>query len=204
LLFGFPDLYDTTGNSEGMGNWCLMSGGSWNNNGLTPAHPSAWCKMQQGWVSVDIPKGSQAGVLVEDVKTSFNVKKIWKNGLPGNEYFLMENRQQGQFDQYLPGSGLLIWHIDEAMPDNTNRDHYKVALVQADGLKNLENSNENDPASVINRGDDGDPYPGSSGKTVFNYTSDPSSRSYGGLDSSVQVLNIAQSGAAISCNIQVS
>ena len=30
LLFGFPDLYDTDDSSEGIGNWCLMAGGSWN------------------------------------------------------------------------------------------------------------------------------------------------------------------------------
>ena len=47
LLFGFPDLYDTDYSSEGIGNWCLMAGGSWNNGGLTPAHPSAWCKSKQ-------------------------------------------------------------------------------------------------------------------------------------------------------------
>ena len=33
LLFGFPDLYDPDGTSEGIGDWCLMSGGSWNGGG---------------------------------------------------------------------------------------------------------------------------------------------------------------------------
>ena len=28
LLFGFPDLYDTDYSSEGIGNWCLMAGGT--------------------------------------------------------------------------------------------------------------------------------------------------------------------------------
>src|SRR5215208_6855920 len=52
LLFGFPDLYDVDDSSEGIGNWCLMAGGSWNGGGDIPAHPSAWCKANQGWVSV--------------------------------------------------------------------------------------------------------------------------------------------------------
>ncbi len=30
LLFGFPDLYDNINHSAGVGNWCLMGGGSWN------------------------------------------------------------------------------------------------------------------------------------------------------------------------------
>ena len=30
------------GCQEGIGNWCLMAGGSWNGGGDIPAHPSAW------------------------------------------------------------------------------------------------------------------------------------------------------------------
>jgi immune inhibitor A len=40
LLFGFPDLYNTDYSSEGIGNWCLMAGGSWGGGGDTPVHPS--------------------------------------------------------------------------------------------------------------------------------------------------------------------
>src|SRR3982751_1798595 len=53
LLFGFPDLYDTDGTSEGIGNWCLMAAGSWGGGGDNPVHPSAWCKANQGWATVD-------------------------------------------------------------------------------------------------------------------------------------------------------
>ena len=52
LLFGLPDLYDTDDSSEGIGNWCLMASGSWGGGGDVPAHPSAWCKANQGWVTV--------------------------------------------------------------------------------------------------------------------------------------------------------
>ena len=67
LLFGFPDLYDTDYSSEGVGNWCLMAGGSWGGNGDTPVHPSAWCKANQGWVTVDNRKTNSA-VTIADVK----------------------------------------------------------------------------------------------------------------------------------------
>ena len=36
LVFGWPDLYDTDGSSEGLGNWCLMGGGSWNGAATPP------------------------------------------------------------------------------------------------------------------------------------------------------------------------
>lgn len=195
LLFGFPDLYDTNYKSQGAGCWCLMSGGSWNNNGDTPAHPSAWCKMNQGWVTVDIPKANRQQVTLSDVKHGYTIQKLWKNGLPGNEYFLLENRQQDLFDRFLPAGGLLIWHVDDAMPDNTNPRHYKVGLMQADGKGHLEkNSNEGDP---------GDPFPGSAGNHDFSRKTVPSSLSYGGIDSLVQVNNIRQVGYDIICDINV-
>ncbi len=151
LLFGFPDLYDTTNVSEGIGNWCLMSGGSWGGKG-TPVHPCTWCKINQGWASVQVV-GTDGLIQISDVKSSFMVFRLWTDGAAGNEYFLLENRQQTGFDVSLPGPGLLLWHIDDAVPDNTNLAHYKVALLQADGKRDLE--------LAVNRGDNGeDPYPG--------------------------------------------
>jgi M6 family metalloprotease-like protein len=47
-----PDLYDYGGDSAGVGNFCLMAGGSWNGNyGTQPAHMSAWCKKILGWLT---------------------------------------------------------------------------------------------------------------------------------------------------------
>ncbi len=51
---GLPDLYDRDGSSDGVGNFCLMSGGSWNGSGATPAPPSAWCKSYLGWLSPEL------------------------------------------------------------------------------------------------------------------------------------------------------
>jgi ribonuclease HII len=46
---GLPDLYDVDYTSQGVGKWCLMSGGSWNGYlGNSPAHPSAWCLKEMG------------------------------------------------------------------------------------------------------------------------------------------------------------
>jgi immune inhibitor A len=194
LLFGFPDLYDTDGTSEGIGNWCLMAGGSWGGGGNTPVHASAWCKANQGWVLVD-NRTTNSMLSIPDVKDSQTVYRLWKDGGPGTEYFLMENRQQNRFDASLPGSGLLIWHIDEATPGNTNEAHYKVALIQADGKRDMENDR--------NRGDAGDPYPGSSNNTVFNNTSTPNSKSYAGASTCVSVAGIGPAGPVMTTNVQV-
>ena len=195
LLFLFPDLYDTDYSSEGIGDWCLMAGGSWNNGGLTPAHPSAWCKGNQGWVTVETPTSNRTGVIIKDVKTDKKVLKLWKNGVAGKEYFLLENRQKTKFDKNLPGDGLLIWHIDDNIDGNSNEAHYQVALMQSDGLRNLELG--------VNQGDDKDPYPGTLNKKTFNKTSAPNSKSYGGVDTLVSVTNIKKIGSDIKADIKV-
>ncbi|HRP88739.1 MAG TPA: M6 family metalloprotease domain-containing protein [Edaphocola sp.] len=195
LLFGFPDLYDTDYSSEGIGNWCLMAGGSWNNGGNTPAHPSAWCKCKQNWVTMENHTTNKSNVAIEDVKSSYKVHRLWKNGASSNEYFLVENRQKNLFDKFIPNGGLLIWHIDEATANNTNETHYKVALMQADGQKDLENDN--------NRGDSGDCYPGSTNNIKFNNTSNPNSKSYAGSNTCVAVNNISAPAAVMHADLAV-
>ncbi len=194
LLFGFPDLYDTDYTSEGIGNWCLMAAGSWGGGGDTPVHPSAWCKANQQWAVVDT-RTSNGVVSIADVKTSHTVYRLWTGGAGGNEYFLVENRQQTGFDVSLPGAGLLIWHIDESQPANTNENHYKVALMQADNRRDLELNH--------NRGDAGDCYPGTANNTAFNGTSSPNSNSYANVATCVAVNGISASGPVMSASLQV-
>jgi immune inhibitor A len=195
LLFGFPDLYDSDYSSEGVGDWCLMGGGSWNNKGLTPAHPSAWCKCNQGWVSVVTPKANKKKVAIKDVKTEKKVYKLWKGGSASKEYFLIENRQKKKFDKHLPGAGMLVWHVDDSMPGNDKETHYRVALMQADGNKDLENGN--------NRGDSGDVFPGKSRKKNFSKDTNPHSNSYANAGTSVALKNISASGATMYVDIEV-
>ena len=194
LVFGWPDLYDTDESSNGIGNWCLMGSGNWNGGGDTPAHPSAWCKAGQGWVSV-VNHAADATVPFEDVKDSHLVHRLWRNGEPSTEYFLVENRQRTRFDAQLPGDGLLIWHIDDSVGDNTDETHYQVALEQADGLLHLEN--------LINRGDGGDSYPGTANNRDFSGTSTPSSNSYAGTPTSVAVTDLSNSATTMTARIQV-
>lgn len=194
LLFGFPDLYDTDGTSEGIGNHCLMAAGSWGGGGNTPVHPCAWCKVNQGWASATnvMTNGVKS---IEDVKSSHNVLRLWKDGAAGTEYYLVENRQKTGFDASLPGAGLLIWHIDEAQGGNTDENHYKVALMQADGKKDLEHNS--------NRGDAGDAYPGTSNNTAFNASSTPNSKSYTSNATCVAVNGISATGAVMTATVNV-
>jgi len=194
LLFGWPDLYDIDGSSEGLGNWCLMAGGSWNGNGEVPAQPSAWCKAQQGWVNVVNQTRSEL-LTIPDVKDAYTVYRFWKDGAQGREYFLAENRQRRSYDRLLPGDGLLIYHIDEAVATNADERHPKVALVQADGRQDLNNA--------LNRGDAGDPFPGTANNRSFTSTTTPNAKSYGGLSTGVSITEISQSGSRMTARVAV-
>ena len=194
LLFGWPDLYDTDYSSEGLGNWCLMAGGSWNGGGDTPAHPCAWCKAGQQWVTV-VNQTTNAIVSIPDVKDAKKVWRLWTKGQIGNEYFLVENRQRKLFDQKLPGDGLLILRVDDSIASNADENHPKVALMQADGLKQLQQG--------TNRGDPGDPFPGTKNNKAFNSLSNPNSKTYAGTNSGVGVTQISASAPVMKARLTV-
>jgi M6 family metalloprotease-like protein len=169
---GLPDLYDTNGGGEGLGNWCLMADGSWGGNSSSPWKPvqmSVWSKLELGWLN-PIAIRSQNLYSLPPVET--NAKAYWliARQRTFTEYFLVENRQKTLCDSLLYNSGLLIYHIDDSVilrrnaADQVNAGgtgwKYGVALEQADGYDNLFNGS--------NRGDAGDPYPGSSNNTNYD------------------------------------
>ena len=192
---GLPDLYDTDYDSSGIGDWCLMAGGSWNGRGDTPAHMSAWCKMKLGWVTPRVIFNAEKAVSLAASATSAEILKLPVGDPASREYFLIENRRKEHFDRKLPGEGLLIWHVDDSRINNDNQSHFMVALEQADGLAELENG--------VDEGDSGDPFPGSVNLRSFNENTNPSSRSYDGADSKIAVSNIGDTGPIINFQVRV-
>jgi hypothetical protein len=138
---------------------------------------------------------SDMALELPDVKTSKKVHRLWTDGTVGQEYFLLENRQQAGYDADLPGAGLLIWHVDESKESNEDENHYLVALVQSDGSRDLENN--------VNRGDGGDPYPGWMSNQDFTATSTPASTGYSGQDSLVSVTGITDADGTITATASV-
>lgn len=206
--FGLPDLYDTDGSSNGIGRWCIMAYGSWNgpaSRGGSPAHPCAWSRIAMGFASSTNVGGTLTNQAIAPVEQSGKIYRLWTSGATGPEYFLVENRQPIGYDSYLPGSGLLIWHIDESkLATGTPNDfewypglpmaaHYGVALVQADGLYQLEHK--------ANAGDASDPWPGLTNNVTFDDSSTPSALGYNGLATGVQVSNISFAGQTAFANL---
>ncbi len=60
---GLPDLFDTDGGTNGIGEWGLMGRGNWNTP-ESPAHPTAWSRAQMGWV---VPANVGPGGAIESI-----------------------------------------------------------------------------------------------------------------------------------------
>ena len=196
---GLPDLYNTAlrGNSV-VGKWELMDAGPYDgptgSGGTNPSHMSIWDKVTLGWVSPTIGT-SRVNVSLSYVENNASALKIpVLNGLP-KEYFLVEYRSTSSgatYDHNIPGTGLLIWHIDDDITStrginatsgqnsvNTGSPHYGVSIVTADG------------ASVGQTGGDaGNPW--SNGRTF----SPPFSNNFAGQASGISLVNIAGVGTA--------
>ncbi|KAF1935774.1 M6 metalloprotease [Clathrospora elynae] len=166
LVFGWPDLWDSSHNSSGIRNWWWCQ---------------TRCKASQGWIET-VTEMENHQITLEDVKRGHKTHRLWTNGEEtSKEYFLIEHRQLTGFDEYLPASGLLIWHIDEAAYSNIDPLHPKIKLIQANNLNLIKTSGS--------CGNAGDAYPAST-KSTFNSTLSPPSKAYSGKDTFVSITNI--------------
>ena len=194
-FLGLPDLYDYDYDSEGAGSFCLMASGSWNGSyGTSPAHMSAWCKCDLGWITPTLIS-SNGTYSVGQVETNAQVYKM-QGTFPATQYFLVENRQGVGFDAAMPGTqrGILIWHVDETQPDNDDQSHYLVDLEEASGIQHLQlNQAAGDDADYFRTGN----------ATVFNATSVPNNLSYSGQLLNLNITSVGATGSNMSIIIAV-
>ena len=103
--FGFPDLY-TRGLYTTPRDWDLMDY-SYNSNGFCPGNYSGHERMMMGWLT---PTPLTTTRTVSNMPA--NDAYIIYNDAHNDEYYMVENRQKTGWDSYLPGSGLVIFHVD--------------------------------------------------------------------------------------------
>ena len=178
-ILALPDLYDTGGQTEGIGQWGLMSSGNY----AKPESPSryeAWSLEQMGWTTIR-PLTTNGTYSIGPSPTADTVFLVDVQGTNlRNEYFLIENRQAVLSDSALirihGGGGLLVWHIDgfeacliNACGNSVNSGPiHGIALQEADGLRELWCEE-----GGCNRGDGGDAYPGTDGNPAFSFGTTP-------------------------------
>lgn len=166
-VLGLADHYDIY---YGMatftpGSFDTMDRASYNNNGNTPAAFSAYERACLGWLDLTVLKnGVDTLNVLPDLNDSNKAYMVPVGGTNDQEYFIMENRQQKGWDAFIPGHGMLLWHIDydakawEKNELNITGTHQRVDIVEADN-KLTDNTRS------------GDPFPGTSNVTQCNLTS---------------------------------
>ncbi len=198
---GLPDLYDTDYSSNGVGSWCLMASGSWSSPS-SPVHFSAWCKEMLGWtIPITADQNIENFEFPNAEENSFALK-LWTHGVMDSlngrysvnnqvnrEYYLIENRQRLGSEQSLPGTGLVIWHIDNSVRNNTNENHRMVDVKAADNHFDGSNS--------------GDSWPGTTNNRNFDFETEPSSIGWEGVNTETAVLNISDSAPTMWADIEV-
>ncbi len=169
-VLGLPDFYDTdyekNGQSVDPGEWSLMAGGSYLNEGKNPVSYSLFEKYAVGFIGDDELQviDTLGSYSLENIATSHSGFRI--NTPHENEYFLFENRQQSGWDAYLPGHGMLVYRVDENNQEvwdynqvNAYASHNYYEMVRAGGVENHSSGH--------------DPFPGRSRVTSLDNSTSP-------------------------------
>lgn len=197
--------------------------------GIIPGGLDAWSRRELGRIvgrqTVDeIEVGAQWADTLRAIELSSRVLVVPASG---SEYFMIENREcdldgngyvevradpatgvilgpeSNEYDALLPGSGILIWHIDEGiiarrsslgLSPNGGQSERGISLEEADGIVDL-----GDPSSSYWLGSEFDPY-FVSNATQFDPTTVPNSDANSGAASqgSVSVESESQVGMYVS------
>ena len=150
---GLPDFYDTDYDDAGgwaAGLWLstsLMDGGNANNNGNTPPYYNA--------IERDILGLTTPGLIRRNGR--YTLRPIGISGEcyristeDDDEYFLLECRDNEEWDKHIGGSGMLVYHIDRSDADiwdwyntvNAVASHQCADLLEADGRVDYFNSED--------------------------------------------------------------
>lgn len=186
-IMGLPDLYSTQ-YAEGTftpGGFSVMDYGPYNNDGCTPPQFSAWERSALGYGDPAPLSAEAANVALQPLGNDAGGYVI--HTPDPNEFFVLENRQQSGWDTYIPGHGLLVWHIvydAEVWAHNAlNNDptFNRVDLIEADNL----------PTAATRSGD---PFPGASGVTALSASTTPALLTHDGAPTGYALTDIAERG----------
>jgi len=179
-----PTLPGQTTSRGGLGRFSVMAAGAWGSgSGHQPPLLDAYSCLQLGWCSVQQLRGEPSGaprtVTVTPAYRDGEVYRVWTRGEVSNEYFLLETRGGAAvhpFDADIPAGHLLIYHVDESLPEGAVSGdavpHLRVRLVEADDDGLL--------AAGDDTGSDADLFPGRLGRMDLSPRSVPSSAGYDG------------------------
>lgn len=194
-VLGLEDHYDTNYEEDGQSNdpdiWDVMSGGSYQNKSRTPVGYNAFERYTLGFLGTLNYINEEKEYTLNALNTSNEALRL--NTKVNKEYFILENRQQSRWDQYLPGHGMLIWRVDSTNTSvwtnnkvNCNPNHNYFELIRA---KNGTGASASDP------------FPGSGKVKEINNETTPSLKTWSGKESDWIISNITESNKVIKFNV---
>ncbi|MDO8896765.1 MAG: M6 family metalloprotease domain-containing protein, partial [Bacteroidales bacterium] len=197
-VLGAPDYYDTDyatgGQYTGTGQWDMMAEGSWNNNGVTPAHHNGYTKVYYyQWASATTLSTGQNITLSNASQNSNSFYRY--NTTTTNEFFLLENREMHLFDSYIPGSGMIIYHVHSgvnAVGNTINATHPQRMYPVS---QNATSDPTSTPSSYGNINSASCAWNGT-GKTSFTDATLPSSKSWAGANTNKPITSISRNANA--------
>jgi len=189
-VLGLPDVYDTDyeasgGQSVHPGKWSVMAQGPYLNMSRTPCGYSLYERYALGFAMPEVIDAAGSFTLdaVNTGNTGYRIDSSVKN-----EFFLIENRQRTRWDEYLPGSGMLVYRVDSTATDvwennkiNVNPLHNHYELLRA--------TPKTSGTSVTDS--DGDPFPGSGMVTELTNSTTPSLQSWTKIGTPLVIKDIA-------------
>ena len=234
---GLPSMSNNEIGLPGAGGWSLMDTGamSWGNRtrGFVPTHPCIWSKIELGWIEPVIVT-SDTTIDIAATHLSTDLPKAVKIPISGNEYLLLENRLRyasrdsvfaeatfsdtdssgvwldvEHYDAYIPGSGILIWRINDRIISEKrsegaiNNDSYRrgIDLLEADGRQDIGALfGFGDDRAEYSEGHDDDTYR-LNGTSTLSPTTDPGSGSIWGGSSGITVKVLDNPGEIMSVSI---
>lgn len=163
-VLGLPDLYPTSyTDAFTCGRWSVMDYGPYCNNGHTPPLYSAFERYSLKWLEPEMLADKPLTVCMPPIDEN---KAYMLPTERDGEYFLFENRQQTGWDKYIPGHGMLVWHIDfhqgiwNNNSVNNNPSHLYVDILEADNIRDEQTRA-------------GDSFPGTAGITKISDETTP-------------------------------
>jgi hypothetical protein len=181
--FGLSDRRPSW-NPNNLLQWCIMGNGEKNgpaNELACPATLNPYDREVLGWISFQNFTGMESD---KSLAYGYDSPLVYKIAEIGNEFFLIENRQNrygvGEgFDQHLPAQGILVWH--KFSSDN-------IDLIEADNIESSETQ-------------EGDPFPGSSDNRNLNDFTVPGINYDNGDNSQVVMHDISDASSTMHANL---
>ncbi len=187
-VLGLPDLYPTGyTNAYTPGTYSCLDKGPYNNEGRTPPNYSSFERTALGWMKAT-RFGAEGVYELPELTESNKAYIVYSDS--SSEYYLFENRQQSGNDEFIPGHGMLIWHIDydkkawENNVVNNTAIHQRVDLVEADNSKGSDRT--------------GHPFPGAQNVTAFGYNTKPAMKFFFPTTHEIEFTDIQENNGLIS------